>query len=183
MIARRIVLVLLLTAPLAGCAQKLGCTNTATIVIEDLSRNPPEARAILIDSSLNPEINETRGKGFLGDTKQHVVINSSIPMKLVRAAPDGPNMEKVATTHTATIVVNGLPDSPSNHAILIDPSLNVEVNEIRDAWEVWPSAKDVKQQVVIRSHVPVKLVPVEPDELEKMDGKWDPSSLLSKKRL
>jgi hypothetical protein len=184
MIARRIALVLLLATPLAGCAQKLGCTSTATIVIEGLSRNPPEARAILIDSSLNPEINETRGKGFLWDTKQHVVINSSVPMKLVRAVPDGPNSEKVATTHTATIEVSGFPDPLGDILILIDPSLNAEVNEVGDAWKLWPwrTTMDLNQRVVIRSSVPLRLIPADRQELDELDGKWYPS-LHTKRRL
>lgn len=172
MIARRLALLLLFVAPLSGCAQKVGWTDTATIVIEGLPREPTESRAILIDSSLNPEIDETHRKGFFWDTQQRVVLNCSVPMKLVRAAPDGPNLEKVATTHTATIVTtNGIP--LRGIGILIDRSLDVKTNTRRDAqFSRWP--KDVNQEILIRSHVPLKLVPLEPGDLDEIEEKWAP---------
>ena len=126
---RPIALILVLAVSVTGCCgDKFFCTNTATIVVDGLPRGSPP---ILIDPSLKPDVNETHRVGFFWDAKQRVVINSSGPLKLVPDIPQFPSHDKVATTRTATIVVNGLPIPPRNYPILIDPSLIPQLNETR----------------------------------------------------
>ena len=166
----------LLAVSLSGCA-KLTCTNTATIVIDGL---PPHSNedVILIDSRLKPDVNETRASWFY-DTKQRVVINASGPLKLV---PDtrqrGPN--KAATTHTATIVVNGPPKPLRNYPILIDPSLKAEIDELHSVSSLRGPEKDTEQRIVIRSRVPLRLVPATPKETERLTRAAESGSRMSR---
>ncbi len=160
---RSIALTLLLAVSLTGCAS-LTCTNTATIVIDGLPRHS----CILIDPSLKPEVNETCGTGLFWDTKQRVVINASGPLKLIPTIPKYPVVDKVGTTHTATVVVNGLPNSPKNYPILIDPCLVPKLNETHGAWSISSRGNDINQRVVIHSSVPLRLVPASPKEAAKL---------------
>ncbi len=169
---RLIALILLLAVSLTGCA-KVACTNTATIVIDGLPRRAPRDCPILIDPSLKPEVNETHGVGFFGDTRQRVVINTTGPVKLIPATPYS-YFDKVATRHTATIVVNDLSRPPMNNPILIDPSLIPEANETHGVWNIWTPECDIKQRVVIRnrsSHcnsLILRLVPASPEEADRL---------------
>jgi hypothetical protein len=163
---RPIALILLLAVSLTGCARST-CTNTATIVVQLPLHSPPNSR-ILIDPSLNPEVNETHGAWFPGHTVQRVVINTAGPVKLIPDAPKDHAPDKVAIEHTATIVINGLPKPPRNYPILIEPGLNPEVNKTHAAWNIWTPAGDINQRVVIHSEVPLRLVPASPEELERL---------------
>jgi hypothetical protein len=162
---RPLILVFVLVASLAGCA-KYTCTNRATIIVDGL----PHRRScpIVIDPSLNPVVNETQSTGLFWDTKQRVVINTLSPVKLIPSPPDDTNPDKVATRHTATIVINR-PLAPP-YPILIDPSLNPEVNETRRSWIPWKSGNEISQQIMLHRDCPLKLVPASLEEADAMIG-------------
>jgi len=87
MFVQRIAVVVFLVVLPSGCffGDKFTSRNTATIEVHGLP--PPKACPILIDPSLKPEVNETiddpRDFFFGYDTKQRIVISSSVPLKLV----------------------------------------------------------------------------------------------------
>ncbi len=163
---RPIALIPLLAISLNGCffGDKFYRTNTATIVINDLSRR--SAAAILVDPTLRPEVNESSSGGLFSgcDTEQKVVINSDRPLKLVPDTRE-PTPDKVAAKHTATITVTGPRTYDPIYPILIDPGLLVEVNETRRVNDFW--GIDIKQQVTVKSQVPLRLLPATPEDLEK----------------
>jgi hypothetical protein len=167
MIIRPIALIPLLVMTLNGCffGDKFYRTNTATIVVEGLPHRR-SADAIFVDPSLRPQVNESLSGGLLSgyDTKQKVVINSDRPLKLVPDTREPP-VDKVATTHAATITVTGPKNNDPIYPILIDPGLLAEVNETSRVNDFW--GMDIRQQVKVHSSVPLRLMPATTEDLER----------------
>lgn len=160
---RLIAMILSLAISLTGCGDKFIRRNTVTIAVNGLPLRR-SYESILVDPSLNPEVNESSSGGFFSHSKQKVVINSDRPLKLVPDTSE-PTIDKVNTNHTATIIVNGPRTPEPIYPILIDPSLKTEVNDTHRVLDFW--GVDIKQEVKVSSRIPLRLVPATPEEMAK----------------